>query len=379
MRHSAWQTITMQLIRTGLVRVVLVLLVVVAVAMLAAPNEFGGKSARGGLGQEKGKGGRDAKREEKSAHSGLEGTIIPVVSAVLYAPEGSFRLPGWNMDNGGLEPTFLACEGCMVKKGEKVAEFKADLGRLPNWIAQSRSIASAERSLQITKQEQEIATLKVGLDGAKIAKNRLSLELLKGDLLASVDTEIAKIDVELAAFDVVAIEQRIAVMEKHLITLRSYLDSTVSQWDFYQRRVDEFSEHLTMVAPHAGVVFFPRLPFFKRKAKMGQWLRSGWAFMRIASGSELEVEAYLPEAMRNRLAPGDFVTVELADGKQRVDAVVRSISDFPQYMGYFDDDFSTAAALRKVFVARIQTTAPLKAKAGTDAVVNLPNQRKQTS
>lgn len=228
------------------------------------------------------------------------GKIIPRNSITFYAPSRSISVKGWRDNWGGVKPIWLVNERTFVKKGDLLVEFEVDLGPMFSWLKEQIAKAEIEKTISVLKVKDEIKDYEIELNKKEIQGERLELDLTKQKMMAERDFKLLKSELSIIKFTIETMEQKLGLYKFKLEDDIAYHTMDIAQWTDSLLYVENFQKKFKIYAPASGYITFPML-HRRMKAAVGQFMRMGWAYMKLANGKEIDVEFYLPEAKFDRI------------------------------------------------------------------------------
>lgn len=296
---------------------------------------------------------------EMPAETGLfDGRIVPTNATDLHAPQNVFRVANWSSDSGWAKLVELVDEGTEVKAGDVVARFEfrgiEALPRINERIRQARA-DSAKRAIEL---EAERRTLESERDKRVLAAERAQLDTLKAGVVSERQLALYGIERDIARFEADAMVERLAVHGRHAAATRAWHAEEVGRAEAQMTRFEAYKHRFELRAPHAGVVRHAFLPHERRKVKKGDGMAVGRHVLSIARDEQLSVRFFVPEHRAHELVAGRKVRVRVPTSGDDVPAVVRSVDQFPQEMGFLLEDERRPDAREKAFVVVADFTGP---------------------
>ena len=303
----------------------------------------------------------------------IEGVLVPKASETYFAPTASIRIRGWWMERMHAKATFLVEEGTKVEAGTLLARFETDFDQLRDYVVREHSRAEAERDLILERIRQDQADHGLLLARKRLRAEQLAWDLRKRDLVAEKDFAIMEMEAKIADFEVEAERRVLELLQRHYRNAEEYHRINVVLAGSYLTYLDTITASFEHHATKAGLVTYPLLAHRRRKIAVGQWIMGGWAYLKLATSTEVLVEAHLPEHLYPRLTQGQEVLVGVARQGGRFRAKITEINGFPVELGTLEDDFSTPYATEKVFLVRAEPLEPAPYAPGSEVEVELPD------
>jgi HlyD family secretion protein len=234
------------------------------------------------------------------------------ITGELKAVESSFLGPPPLGDVWDFKIAFLAPEGSLVKKGEKVLAF--DASELERRLLEKKAEADAarkriEKELADAELRQKQDRLRLAEANARARKAELQVDVPEA-LLASNDLAKARLELEDARGEIAALREKMAAArradETRLLGLRGQLEAAERR----VRETRESIERMTANAPRDGTVVYVS-NWRDEKKKVGDSVWRGEKVLEIPDLREMMARGEVAEADAGRVADGQGVRLRL--------------------------------------------------------------------
>lgn len=288
-----------------------------------------------------------------------------------FAPEFTFRVPGWSSSSGSQKIVELVADGTAVKKGQLVARFEFGFEQALDYI--NDRIAQLETSLQQATiyAAQTKETLELNLRRARMGAETARLNVLKAPAVSKNQAEALAQQQRLAEFEVEAAMQRLssatASAEAARIHATQQRDAALMMRDRYAYYLERF----TVRASHDGIVRHAFNPRERRTLQKGDGVQAGTRVVSVAKDDALAVRFFVPEAHASQVHEGQRLRIQIPTSAEELDGVVERVDFFPQELGYLLENESLPYAREKAIqvMASVVTTSTLAT--GTEIRVRL--------
>lgn len=300
----------------------------------------------------------------------FDGYIVPRNATELRAPQGTFRVGGWNSDHGWLKLLHLTDDGVEVKEGDIVAKFEFPGDRAKEYVAREIRNAEAQRDQSGVSQSAEVEKLVTTEEQQRLSAEQARLDTLKRGVVSERDWELSKITHQQAIFDADATGDVRKAMARSLRAESAYHERNVARAQSLQVRFDTYTERFQVRAPHDGVLRHAVHRRRGRKVQKGDGMPAGMHFSSLAKDKEVWVQFFVPEARWTELQDAKRFVVESPTSGTRMPVTVHRIEEFPQELGFLKNNEGLPNGREKAYVVwALFDEQPEKLSAGVEVRV----------
>lgn len=300
----------------------------------------------------------------------FDGRVVPTQATELRAPQNSLKLRFWTMSSSWTKLVQLAPEGKEVKKGDVVGRFEFRGDRALPRIMDNINQVKAEKNSAVQTQTKTTDELRTQLRQQEIDALQAELDTRKQGLVSERNMAIFTMAHKQAQFEANATRRQVAVQQRRAASQIQYYEERLGQANAELVRFNDFKKRYEILAPHDGIVRHGYSRRRRRKLQKGDGMPAGYPFASLALDKTVMVEFFVPENQRAKVKVGDKVKVVVPLSGQEVVAVVESLSDFPQEIGFLRENDELPGAREKVYVARARLDEqPDELKAGLELEV----------
>ena len=301
------------------------------------------------------------KKEDIVRNIVLTGELRAEVSTQINAP----RIQSSFANN----VTFLAPEGSIVKKGERIVEFD-DSSLISSKSEAERSLDEANLNIQKKKADLEAQRCDL-LSSLAQAKSSLQQDELYGriskDLLPANTYQKYQLNVTKSKLSLQKAKEQLDNFEKSYASQMSLAEISRSQAEINLKKIESDAQLLKIDAPQDGILVYGDNWQSKRKVQVGDSIFPGMEVVRLPDLSTMQVIGYVYDTEYSILKPNMRCTVKLdALPDFEVGGSIVSVTSVASLKGFTSE--------KKVFqtIVRLDKVDSSIMKPGMTARVNIP-------
>ena len=301
------------------------------------------------------------KKEDIVRNIVLTGELRAEVSTQINAP----RIQSSFANN----VTFLAPEGSIVKKGERIVEFD-DSSLISSKSEAERSLDEANLNIQKKKADLEAQRCDL-LSSLAQAKSSLQQDELYGriskDLLPANTYQKYQLNVTKSKLSLQKAKEQLDNFEKSYASQMSLAEISRSQAEINLKKIESDAQLLKIDAPQDGILVYGDNWQSKRKVQVGDSIFPGMEVVRLPDLSTMQVIGYVYDTEYSILKPNMRCTVKLDSLPDfEVGGSIVSVTSVASLKGFTSE--------KKVFqtIVRLDKVDSSIMKPGMTARVNIP-------
>lgn len=295
------------------------------------------------------KGRRSSAAEAGVAGDHFTGLFVPLNATDLHAPEGGFRISGWQSWGGPLKLMDLTADGREVKKGEVIARFEFNGRDALRWIQERHQRAVADREQARITADQTLEGLRVDERRLKLEAQLAALDVQRERAISRRQADLYRIMEKIAQFEAEAVTRRVASAQRARDADLAFHDENVARVAADFDRYKIFEGRAQVVAPHDGVVRHAYNPRERRRVQKGDNIQAGQKLVSVAKDSALAVRFFVPEHRIAEIRKGAEVSVVSAASGEEHSAIIDRVDFFPQELGFLRELPTLPNAREKAF------------------------------
>ena len=309
--------------------------------------------------------------EKQGAYSVVDSQIIKdvVLTGELRAEHSTVISAPDIRSNFSNMVTFLAPEGAIIKKGQRIVEFD-DSSLLSQQSEAERTLDEAKLNIEKTKADLEAQRCDL-LNSVAQAKADLEASQLYGriskDLLPANTYQQYQLNLEKAKLALQKAQEQLDNFEETYASQMALVEITRSQAEISLKKLDSDMQLLKVNAPQDGILVYGDNWQSNRKIQEGDTLFRGMEVARLPDLDSMQVIGYVYDTEYGSLAPDMRCTITLdALPGFKVDGRVVSLTNVGSRKGF--------ASEKKVFQAVVKPdkVTPEMMKPGMTARVIIP-------
>jgi HlyD family secretion protein len=265
--------------------------------------------------------------------------------------------------------TFLAPEGSIVKKGERIVEFD-DSALLSSKSEAERTLDEAKLSIEKKKTDLEADRCDL-LNSLAQAESALKQDELYGkigkDILAANDYQKYQLNITKSKLSVQKAKEQLDNFEKSYASQMALVEINRSQAEINLKKIESDMSLLRIDAPQDGILIYGDNWQSNRKIQLGDSLSHGMQVASLPDLTSMQVAAYVYDTEYSALLPNlrCHITLDALPEFEVEGRIVSSTSVASR---------KSFASAKKVFqtIVRLDKVDPVKMKPGMTARVNVP-------